>query len=436
MKTDYFDKAAQQFANLMIEKIQQVEDNWQKPWITIAANTRNFFPQNLTGRRYAGGNAFLLLFLCEKFQYQTPVFMTFNQAKEAGISVLKGSKSFPVYYFLFYVYHKETRKKITFEEYKALSREQQQEYNVIPTYKYYSVFNLDQTNFSDVRPEEWEALREKFRGGQAEQPDGTTGEAHPEIDAMLEAKSWFCPVREQFETELIQAGAAETDAQKSMAIVKEYNDSIQNTSLVEEGYASFDMTMPEYDIDAIQDLWMKKNPDFIGYNCRITAFGLMKDLIMVQDMGGRNTEYLFLDEAALDAGELFTAEEREKFETVFSEIKTDASTDTKKQIGVQREYWEKAGVTFDEESKLSLITVYLHSHIDENENSLIAGHAGVLLDTGNEILFFEKISFELPYQLIRFEDRDQLKEYLMRCYDVDTTGECASPFILENDRVL
>ncbi|KAA4001311.1 DUF1738 domain-containing protein, partial [Bacteroides ovatus] len=53
MKTDYFDKAAQQFANLMIEKIQQVEDNWQKPWITIAANTRNFFPQNLTGRRYA-----------------------------------------------------------------------------------------------------------------------------------------------------------------------------------------------------------------------------------------------------------------------------------------------------------------------------------------------------------------------------------------------
>lgn len=83
----------------MIEKIQQVEDNWQKPWITIAANTRNFFPQNLTGRRYAGGNAFLLLFLCEKFQYQTPVFMTFNQANEAGISVLKGSKSFPVYYF-------------------------------------------------------------------------------------------------------------------------------------------------------------------------------------------------------------------------------------------------------------------------------------------------------------------------------------------------
>ena len=46
--------------------------------------------------------------MCIRDRYQTPVFMTFNQAKEAGISVLKGSTSFPVYYFLFYVYHKET----------------------------------------------------------------------------------------------------------------------------------------------------------------------------------------------------------------------------------------------------------------------------------------------------------------------------------------
>ena len=134
----------------------------------------------------------------------------------------------------------------------------------------------------------------------------------------------------------------------------------------------------------------EKQSGFYRIQLQDHCLGLMKDLITVQDTGGRNTEYLFLDEAALDAGELFTAEEREKFETVFSEIKTDASTDTKKQIGVQREYWKKAGVTFDGESKLSLITVYLHSHIDENENSLIAGHAGVLLDTGNEILFFEK----------------------------------------------
>ena len=98
MKTDYFDKAAQQFANLMIEKIQQVEDNWQKPWITIAANTRNFFPQNLTGRRYAGGNAFLLLFLCEKFQYQTPVQAIEIIGKQKNLfSLLSITCTFPIF---------------------------------------------------------------------------------------------------------------------------------------------------------------------------------------------------------------------------------------------------------------------------------------------------------------------------------------------------
>ena len=41
------------------------------------------------------------------------------------------------------------------------------------------------------------SVKGEVQRGQAEQPDGTTGEAHPEIDAMLEAKSWFCPIREQ-----------------------------------------------------------------------------------------------------------------------------------------------------------------------------------------------------------------------------------------------
>ena len=31
------------------------------------------------------------------------------------------------------------------------------------------------------------------------------------------------------------------------------------------------------------ELWNKKYPDFIGYNCRITAFDLMKDKISVKE---------------------------------------------------------------------------------------------------------------------------------------------------------
>lgn len=194
MKTNSFDKAAEQFANLMIEKIEQISADWQKPWISVVSKSRTFFPVNLNGRRYAGGNAFLLLIVCEKHDYQTPVFLTFNQAKEAGISVLKGAKSFPVYYFLFCVYHKETGHKITIDEYRELTKEEQAEYKVIPTYKYFNVFNLDQTNFSDVKPEAWEQLREKYRGKKSDPEAEPDSYNFPQIDEMLAGQNWHCKI--------------------------------------------------------------------------------------------------------------------------------------------------------------------------------------------------------------------------------------------------
>ena len=40
---------------------------------------------------------------------------------------------------------------------------------------------------------------------------------------------------------------------------------------------------PQYDENKIMELWNKKYPDFIGYNCCITAFDLMKDKISVKE---------------------------------------------------------------------------------------------------------------------------------------------------------
>ena len=57
------DKALQRFAELMIEKIKQVEDNWQKPWFGIKGGG---LPQNIEGRTYNGVNSFMLFLLSEK----------------------------------------------------------------------------------------------------------------------------------------------------------------------------------------------------------------------------------------------------------------------------------------------------------------------------------------------------------------------------------
>ena len=120
-----FDKNAEKFVNLMVEKIESLSMNWQKPWFSKVNSKQNFLPQNLTGRTYSGGNAFLLYFLCEKYNYQTPVFLTFNQARNEGINVLKGAVAFPVYYTLFCAYHRQTNEKISYDEYNKLSEEEQ-----------------------------------------------------------------------------------------------------------------------------------------------------------------------------------------------------------------------------------------------------------------------------------------------------------------------
>ena len=261
---------------------------------------------------------------------------------------------------------------------------------------------------------------------------GCDGEASLPVYSNLSEEQ----VREQFETELIQAGAAETDAQKSMAIVKEYNDTIQNTSLVEEGYASFDMTMPEYDIDAIQDLWMKKNPDFIGYNCRITAFDLMKDKISVKADAKVNASNLFMDQDALKhaPAKKVTRKQKHAFETLYSTLNTAYTTDVDTHIKKQKKAWKQNEVKISG-TKASLITVVFHSSFGENENELFIGHAGVLVPTKDKkLLFVEKLSFSLPYQVLKFDNRKQLKNYLMGMYDTSWGQEEAKPFIMENTK--
>lgn len=85
------DKALKLFADLMVEKIHQVEDNWHKPWLSTQGGG---LPQNIEGRAYNGVNSFMLFLLSEKMNYSLPVYMTFMQAKESGVNVLKGENHF------------------------------------------------------------------------------------------------------------------------------------------------------------------------------------------------------------------------------------------------------------------------------------------------------------------------------------------------------
>ncbi len=186
------------------------------------------------------------------------------------------------------------------------------------------------------------------------------------------------------------------------------------------------------------ELWNKKYPDFIGYNCRITAFDLMKDKISVKADAKVNASNLFMDQDALKhaPAKKFTRKQKHAFETLYSTLNTSYTTDVDTHIKKQKKAWKQNEVKISG-TKASLITVVFHSSFGENENELFIGHAGVLMPTKDKkLLFVEKLSFSLPYQVLKFDNRKQLKNYLMGMYDISWGQEEAKPFIMENTKIV
>ncbi len=88
MKRKYkgIEKAAVKFTELMIQRIKEISNDWTKPWIPV--RRKNFYPRNISGRRYSGGNTIMILIHMIFNPFRTPpVFMTYNQAMELGLKV-------------------------------------------------------------------------------------------------------------------------------------------------------------------------------------------------------------------------------------------------------------------------------------------------------------------------------------------------------------
>ncbi len=181
------DAIAPVFTALMIEKIQNLKTGWNKPWVSMAQGC----PRNLAGRYYNGGNLFMLLLLTAYKHYKTPIFLTFKQAQEAEINVKKGEKSFPVYFWYRYAIPKDKTdgKGMPYEQYARLSDEQKKAYKLLLLLRYYSVFNIDQTDMPEKNPERYARLVDE-----AEKTPQTDGTTCPEVDHMVDAGKWYCRI--------------------------------------------------------------------------------------------------------------------------------------------------------------------------------------------------------------------------------------------------
>lgn len=199
------DKALELFADMIIEKIEGLQQDWNKPWFTQGALR---WPKNLTGREYNGMNALMLMMHCEKNGYAIPRFCTFDCIQRFNkpdgkdgeelprVSVRKGEQSFPVMLTTFTCIDKETKEKIKYDDYKRLTDEEKAHYNVYPKLQVFRVFNVAQTNLQEARPKLWEKLEQEETVTARENQDSFKFEP---VDKIISDNLWICPIKPQYQ---------------------------------------------------------------------------------------------------------------------------------------------------------------------------------------------------------------------------------------------
>jgi len=245
---------------------------------------------------------------------------------------------------------------------------------------------------------------------------------------------------------LIAAGIAEQNVTSFLESVALFNQTVgDKAGLVPKGFVTIDSLLPKYDEVAIQNIWTAKYPMFQGYNCRLTSFTLLRDLITFpadkKFASKEEDEVLFIDRESLlnTPKKFFTPEEENNFFTLFTEVPTTNTKDINTHLQAIQQAWKERGINFrykNDPTKASLISAVFHSQITPEENTLFVGHVGVLVPFEGKLLFIEKLAFQEPYQAIKFANRTELSDYLMNRYDVEWEQPNAIPFIMENDALM
>ena len=207
-------------------------------------------------------------------------------------------------------------------------------------------------------------------------------------------------------------------------LVNDYNATVGSVGLTGD-FSTF--TKTNYDVEKITNLWTPKKGDFVGTNCRINSYCLLKNSIEIPKLE-KDDSLLFVDNDAIDKGKIFGAEDKDAFDILFSRVKTEATTDVKVHAAKMEQFLSQ--FKFNENARMLSVVV----HDDLDGQSLFIGHVGILVPSEDGYLFVEKLTFEEPYQAIKFATKEDCYKYLDTKYENYTGEGLAKPFIMDNDK--
>lgn len=188
MKKIMNDKELSMFTEMIINSLNEIKENCNKPWITKEYLSKN---QNIDGRVYRGMNQFFLTLFRYYKKYKYPVWGTFKSLEAKKLCVRKGESASVVSLFSRLAKNEEGE-KLSYDKYLKLSEDKKKEYDLIPYYKGYYVFNIDQTNVKNIKL--YNTIVSKY--SQDQENDTYNIDS---VDSMLTEGSWICPINQLYQ---------------------------------------------------------------------------------------------------------------------------------------------------------------------------------------------------------------------------------------------
>lgn len=124
-----------------------------------------------------------------------------------------------------------------------------------------------------------------FLGLAACQQNNTSTEAANQTQAGSDKVPWtasYTNLNGQVSTEevksILSAHLDPNSVEAFFNLVTDYNATVGSTGLSGD-FTSF--TKTEYDVEKISNLWNQKKGDFVGTNCRINSYALLKNSVTI-----------------------------------------------------------------------------------------------------------------------------------------------------------
>lgn len=234
--------------------------------------------------------------------------------------------------------------------------------------------------------------------------------------------------KDELKNALLDKGLNEGDVDSFMSNLNTYNESADTSELA----SSFTKYSDDVAYNNSMDKFTEKNPDFLGINCRITTFSLMKNSMDVNKELEDKSSVLDFDKKAISDKSLLSEDEMKKFITYYAPINVKDEKANYEDL-ITKEFSER-GIKFNND-KIKVISVYLNSKDEIDGNILFIGHTGLMYENQGKFYFLEKLSFQEPYQLLKFNSKKEIYDYLMKKYNQDMGEGTHEAIITENDKV-